>query len=85
MLRCTATDVDDPTEQPRWGRIGKQKIEDTGPLTKKRMETIDDETSDAAVGLHQSAGTGQEAVLLWFNSTRMHLRTHVREDRVRRV
>src|SRR5215813_198271 len=49
VLRCTATDKDDPTVQPRWGRVGKQKIEDTGALTKKRMETIDDETSDAAV------------------------------------
>ena len=42
VLRCKATDKDDPTEQPRWGRIGKQSIEDTGALTKKRMETIDD-------------------------------------------
>ena len=42
---CTrwATDEDDRTEEPRWGRVGKQRIEDTGPLTKKRMETIDDE------------------------------------------
>ena len=49
VLRCKASEVDDPTEEPRWGRVGKQTIEDTGPLTKKRMETIDDETSDAAV------------------------------------
>jgi arylsulfatase A-like enzyme len=49
VLRCKATGVDDPTEQPRWGRVGRQTIEDTGPLTRKRMETIDDETSDAAV------------------------------------
>jgi arylsulfatase len=34
VLRCWATDEDDPTEQPRWGRVGKQRIEDTGPLTK---------------------------------------------------
>src|SRR5205085_8535637 len=49
VLRCKASDRDDPTEQPRFGRIGRQTIEDTGPLTKKRMETIDDETSAAAV------------------------------------
>ena len=49
VLRCKATDADDPTEQPRWGRVGKQTIEDTGPLTRKRMETIDDETSAAAM------------------------------------
>src|SRR5262249_48849639 len=49
VLRCKATDRDDPTEEPRWGRVGKQTIEDSGALTRKRMETIDDETSDAAV------------------------------------
>jgi arylsulfatase A-like enzyme len=49
VLRCKASDRDDSTEQPRFGRVGKQTIEDTGPLTRKRMETIDDETSDAAV------------------------------------
>ena len=48
VLHCWATDKDDPTEQPRWGRVGKQKIEDTGPLTKKRMETCDDEFVAAA-------------------------------------
>ncbi len=49
VLKCTATDIDDPTVDPRFGKVGKQKIEDTGPLTKKRMETIDDETTGAAV------------------------------------
>src|SRR5688572_2840631 len=43
VLHCWATNKDDATEQPRWGRVGKQKIEDTGPLTRKRMETCDDE------------------------------------------
>src|SRR5690349_762334 len=49
VLRTKASDRDDPTDQPRWGKVGKQTIEDTGPLTKKRMETIDDETSAAAI------------------------------------
>src|SRR5262244_2284218 len=35
VLRCKATDKDDPTVQPRWGKVGRQKIEDSGPLTKK--------------------------------------------------
>src|SRR6266545_6886453 len=47
VLRCKASDRDDPTEHPRWGRVGKQTVEDTGPLTRMRMETIDDETSAA--------------------------------------
>ena len=49
VLQCKASDRDDPTVDPRFGRVGKQTIEDTGPLTKKRMETIDDETSAAAI------------------------------------
>ena len=81
VLRCKATDQDDPTEQPRWGRVGKQVIEDTGPLTKKRMETIDDETSDAAVDyIKRQAGAGKP-FFCWYNSTRMHLRTHVAPER----
>src|SRR5215467_286628 len=43
MLHTWATDVDDPTVQPRWGKVGKQKIEDAGDLCPKRMETVDDE------------------------------------------
>ena len=64
VLRCKASDRDDPTEQPRWGRVGKQTIEDTGPLTKKRMETIDDETSAAAIDFMQRQVQGEHAVLL---------------------
>jgi arylsulfatase len=81
VLRCKATDRDDPTEQSRWGRIGKQTIEDSGPLTKKRMETIDDETVAAAIDfVKRQAGAGKP-FFCWWNGTRMHLRTHVREDR----
>ena len=43
VLHCFATDVDDPTVDPRFGAMGRQKCEDTGPLTKKRMETVDEE------------------------------------------
>src|SRR5580692_10297934 len=47
VIKSKASDRDDPTIDPRFGKIGKQTIEDTGPLTKKRMETIDDETTAA--------------------------------------
>src|SRR5215211_1104782 len=50
VMRCTASETDDPTEDPRFGRVGRQKIEDTGPLTKKRMETVDEEFLGAAKG-----------------------------------
>jgi arylsulfatase A-like enzyme len=80
VLKCKASDVDDPTEQPRWGRIGKQTIEDTGALTRKRMETIDDETSDAAVDFIKRQVAAGKPFFCWYNSTRMHLRTHVRAE-----
>jgi arylsulfatase A-like enzyme len=78
VLRCTATDVDDPTVDPRFGRVGKQKIEDTGPLTKKRMETIDDETTNAAIDFIQRQARANKPFFVWMNTTRMHLYTHVR-------
>jgi arylsulfatase A-like enzyme len=80
VLRCKATDRDDPTVDPRFGKVGKQTIEDTGPLTRKRMETIDDETSAAAIDYMKRQQAAGKPFFVWFNSTRMHLRTHVRPD-----
>jgi arylsulfatase A-like enzyme len=84
VLRCKASDHDDPTVDPRFGKIGKQTIEDTGALTKKRMETIDDETSAAAIDYMERQQAAGKPFFVWFNSTRMHLRTHVREEHRRR-
>ena len=80
VLKCKATDRDDPTVDPRFGKIGKQTIEDTGALTKKRMETIDDETSAAAIDFMKRQQAAGKPFFCWFNSTRMHLRTHVRAE-----
>jgi arylsulfatase A-like enzyme len=80
VLKCKATDRDDPTVDPRFGKVGKQTIEDTGALTKKRMETIDDETSAAAIDFMKRQQTGRKPFFVWFNATRMHLRTHVRAE-----
>jgi arylsulfatase len=80
VLKCKATDRDDPTVDPRFGKVGKQTIEDTGALTKKRMETIDDETSAAAIDYMKRQQTAGKPFFCWFNATRMHLRTHVRAD-----
>jgi arylsulfatase A-like enzyme len=80
VLKCKATDRDDSTEDPRFGRVGKQTIEDTGPLTKKRMETIDDETSAAAMDFIDRQAKASKPFFCWFNATRMHLRTHVRAE-----
>ena len=80
VLHTWATDTDDPTVDPRFGKVGKQKIEDTGALTKKRMETVDDETSRAAIDFMKRQHEAGKPFFTWFNSTRMHLRTHVRPE-----
>jgi arylsulfatase len=80
VLKCKATSKDDPTVDPRFGKIGKQTIQDTGALTKKRMETIDDETSSAAIDYMKRQHSAGKPFFVWFNSTRMHLRTHVRAE-----
>ncbi|WP_408011976.1 arylsulfatase [Roseibium suaedae] len=80
VLHSWATDTDDETVQPRWGKVGKQKIEDTGPLTKKRMETVDQETNDAAKAFIRDAVAAGEPFFVWWNATRMHFRTHVSEE-----
>jgi len=56
------------------------KIEDTGPLTKKRMETIDDETSDACAAYIKKQAKTETPFFVWMNFTRMHVFTHVRES-----
>jgi arylsulfatase A-like enzyme len=76
VIHSWATDTDDPMEQPRWGRVGKQRIEDTGPLTKKRMETIDDETVGAAQDFIRRQNAAGMPFFVWMNTTHMHLRTH---------
>ena len=77
VLHCVATDKDDATEQPRWGRIGKQEITDTGPLTKKRMETVDEEITAHALDWMEKQVKADKPFFLWYNSTACHLRTHL--------
>jgi len=56
------------------------EIEDTGPLTRKRMETVDDETSAAAIDFMRRLVEQDTPFFVWMNATRMHFRTHVREE-----
>jgi arylsulfatase A-like enzyme len=78
VIHSKATDQDDPTVDPRFGKVGRQTIEDTGPLTKKRMETIDDETTAAAIDFMERQAKTKTPFFVWMNTTRMHLYTHVR-------
>ncbi|NEV64974.1 arylsulfatase [Thiorhodococcus minor] len=59
---------------------GTQKIEDTGPLTKKRMETVDDETSERALAFIEEQTKAGKPWFVWWNGTRMHFRTHVKDE-----
>jgi arylsulfatase len=79
MVHSYATDTDDTTEMPRWGKIGKQRIEDAGPLYPKRMETVDDEIRDNAFKFLDKAKAANKPFFLWLNPTRMHVVTHLSE------
>jgi arylsulfatase A-like enzyme len=59
---------------------GSQRIEDTGPLTKKRMETVDDETSDRAIQFIRESHAAGKPFFVWWSGTRMHFRTHVKPE-----
>jgi arylsulfatase len=80
VLDCKASTADDPTTEPRFGRVGKQIIKDTGPLTRKRMETIDDITADRAVDFIKRQKAAGKPIFLWVNFTHMHFRTHVKPE-----
>jgi arylsulfatase len=80
VLHCKATDLDDPTNDPRFGQVGKQTIEDTGPLTRKRMETMDDEVTARAIEFIKSAHAEGKPFFVWWNSTHMHFRTHIPKE-----
>lgn len=83
-------DYPDPKEYPNFAKkfgprgvihsYSDGKIEDTGPLTKKRMETVDDETIAAAKKFIRNAVSSGKPFFVWWNGTRMHFRTHVKDS-----
>ena len=80
MIHSWATDKDDETEEPRWGRVGKQRIEDAGTLPPERMETVDNEFVDAAVAFMRTAKEQGKPFFLYLNPTRMHVFTHLSDE-----
>src|SRR6516162_3250156 len=80
VLHSWATDKDDPTEDPQFGRVGKQKIENTGGLTTKRMETVDEEFLNGALKFIDKSHNDGKPFFCWFNSTRMHVFTHLKKE-----
>ena len=77
MVHSVATNVDDATVQPRWGKVGKQKITDAGELCPTRMQTVDDEIRDKALAFIDKAKADNKPFFLWLNPTRMHVVTHL--------
>ena len=80
VIHSWATDEDSGEVDERYGPVGKQRIEDTGPLTAKRMETIDDETVGACVEFIKRQHDSQTPFFVWMNTTHMHLYTHTKPD-----
>jgi arylsulfatase len=77
MVHSWATNTDDATVQPRWGKVGKQKIEDAGALCPERMETVDDEILADALAFTDKSIAAKKPFFLWLNPTRMHVTTHL--------
>jgi arylsulfatase len=93
VLHCYATATDSfhsmmgssmsssvPMVDPRFGPVGKQSCEDTGPLTRKRMETADQEFLQASIFFMERAHQAGKPFFVWFNSTRMHIYTHLKPE-----
>ncbi len=76
VLHAWATDTDDPTTDPTFGRVGKQRIENTGPLTRERMKTFDDEVLQQTLSWLDKNGKGDKPFFCWFNTTAIHIWSH---------
>lgn len=82
VLECKASDTDDATVDPRFGKVGKQICKDTGPLNKARMVTIDDDVATRTVDFIQRQQKAGKPFFTWVNFTHMHLRTHTKPESV---
>ena len=83
VMHTWATEKDNPKVEERWGKIGKQRIQDTGPLNRKRMESCDDEFVIAAKDFIQRANAKGQPFFVWLNTTHMHLYTHTKKKSLR--
>ncbi|MFN9784506.1 MAG: arylsulfatase [Sphingobacteriales bacterium] len=80
VLDCKATNISDNTIDARFGKIGKQTIQDTGPLDPKRMETVDEEFLDRTMKFIDKSNKEGKPFFAWFNPSRMHIYTHLRPE-----
>jgi arylsulfatase A-like enzyme len=87
LIHSFASDTDDETEDPRWGKVGKQTITDEGPLpphpmdgVKYNMETFDEVIRDSTNAFIEQAVSDDKPFFVWMNPTRMHIFTHLSPD-----
>jgi arylsulfatase len=80
VMDCKASDKDDETVDPRFGRVGRQVCKDTGPLDRARMVTIDDDIANRAVDFIQRQNKAGKPAFVWVNFTHMHFRTHTKPE-----
>ena len=85
VLHCWATDKDDPTDDPKFGRMGKQRCENTGPLTRERMKNVDAEFLKATEDFIDRSVQDDKPFFVWFNPTRMHIWTHVPQEYIQKA
>ena len=86
VIHSFATNVEDPTVHPRFGKVGKQKIKDTGPLTQARMHNFDGaEVIPKALDFMKKSVEADEPFFVWLNSSRMHLYTRIDDEWLQKV
>jgi arylsulfatase len=82
VMDCKASDKDDPSVDPRFGKVGKQVCKDTGPLTRARMVTVDDDITNRAVDFITRQKNANKPFFVWINTTHMHFRTHTKPESI---
>jgi len=82
VVHCWESNTDDRTVEPRWGIIGKQRLEDGGALSPERMKTFDDEIVDRTLKFIDGAQRDGKPFFIWMNPTRMHVYTHLAQKYV---
>ena len=85
VLHAWATDKDDPKVDPKFGRMGKQKVENTGMLTRKRMETFDHEVLQHTLKWLDKNGKGDKPFFCWHNTTACHIWSHTTKKYIQKA
>jgi arylsulfatase A-like enzyme len=80
VLHSYATNVDDPTVDPRFGKVGKQRIQDTGQLGKERMKTMDETFMASSLDFMKRSQEADKPFFVWFNTCRMHMYTRLTDE-----